>query len=130
VFLGGSRLKKFMESVEAVTAASPRTASETVSPTAVTQVAATADQDSEQTAATVWAPLLSAGLKLVQALTAAPGGNGNGSGGAQSAASSLIETDNRTGHTYLKLPMPEPRIVRELGEALSRLVSSLAKRSE
>jgi hypothetical protein len=85
-------------------------------------------QPTAATAAAVWAPLLSAGVKLVQALTATPGGNG--SGVAQSAASPLIETDSGTGQTYLKLPMPEPQIVRELGEALSRLVSSLAKRSE
>jgi hypothetical protein len=31
---------------------------------------------------------------------------------------------------FKKLPMPEPQIVREIGEALSRLVSSLANRSE
>jgi superfamily II DNA or RNA helicase len=167
VFLGGSRLKKFMESVEAVTAPSPRTASETASPTAAGQMViareqgdeaisamssgskpaealkpsqhhmktrqptvatAPADQDGKQPAATDWAPLLSAGLKLVQALTAAP--EGNGSGVAQSAASPWIETDSQTGRTYLKLPMPEPQIVRELGDALSRLVSSLATRSE
>jgi len=167
VFLGGSRLKKFMESVEAVTAASPQTDSETASPTVAKQVViaqeqsneansamisgskpaealkpsqhdiktrqpttatAPADQDGKQPAATDWAPLLSAGLKLVQALTAAPGGNG--SGVAQSAASPWIETDSQTGRTYLKLPVPEPQIVRELGEVLSRLVSSLASRSE
>ena len=166
VFLGGSRLKRFMESVEAVTAASAQTASETVSPTAVEQVVtareqsndatsamgsgsipaealkpsqhdtkadhptaatAPADQASNQTAAAAWAPLLSAGLKLVQALTAAPGGNGNGV--AQGVASPWVETDTQTGRTYVKLPMPEPQIIRELGEALSRLVTSLANRS-
>jgi hypothetical protein len=169
VFLGGSRLKRFMESVEAVTVASAQTASATASPTTASQVVtareqsndatsamgsgsipaealkpsrhdlktrqptaatAPADQDGKQSAATVWAPLLSAGLKLVQALTAAPAPSGNGSGVAQSAASPWIETDTQTGRAYLKLPMPEPQIVRELGEALSRLVSSLANRSE
>jgi hypothetical protein len=94
-------------------------------PTAAT---APADQDGKQTVSAVWAPLLSAGLKLVQALTAAP--SGNGSGVAQSPASPWIETDTQTGRTYLKLPMPEPQVVREVGEALSRLVSSLANRSE
>jgi superfamily II DNA/RNA helicase len=169
VFLGGSRLKLFMESVDAVTAASARTASESASPTAVRQVVTArepsndatsplgsgsvpaealkpsrhdmkthqptaptppADQDGKQTAAAVWAPLLSAGLKLVQALTAAPAPSGNGSGVAQSAASPWIETDTQTGRAYLKFPMPEPQIVREIGEVLSRLVSSLANRSE
>jgi len=169
VFLGGSRLKRFMESVEAVTVASAQTASATASPATASQVVtareqsndatsamgsgsipgdalkpsrhdmkthqptvatAPADQDGKQTASAVWAPLLSAGLKLVQALTAAPAPSGNGSGVAQSAAAPWIETDTQTGRTYLKLPVPEPEIVRELGEALSRLVSNLANRSE
>ena len=168
VFLGGSRLKRFLESVEAVTTASTRAASETVPPTAVRQVVAnaqeqsndtasamssdsipteavklfqhdvkprlrtaatpTADQDDKQTGAAVWAPLLSAGLKLVQALTAATGSNGSGS--AQSAAAPWIETDTQTGRAYLKLPLPEPQVVHELGDILSRLVSSLTNRSE
>jgi hypothetical protein len=112
-------------SIPAETLKPPRHDIKTRQPAAAT---APADQDDKQTAAAVWAPLLSVGLKLVQALTAAPGGNG--SGVAQSAASPWIETDTQTGRTYLKLPMPEPEIVRELGEALSRLVSSLANQSE
>jgi SNF2 family DNA or RNA helicase len=77
VFLGGSRLTKFMESVNAVT----ETVAE-VQPEPEAVPVATAplpDQATGSPLASPWAPLLSAGLKLVEALAARPGS-------AQSAA--------------------------------------------
>jgi hypothetical protein len=57
-------------------------------------------------------------------LAAAPPGNGNG----QPAASSpWIKTDAQTGRSYLKLPMPEPQLVQQLSDALSRLIASLGR---
>jgi hypothetical protein len=71
-----------------------------------------------------WASLLSAGLKLVESLTAASGGNGDGAAGA---GSRWIETDAETGRAYVKLPVPDAQVLQTLGDALSRLLSSLAK---
>jgi hypothetical protein len=73
-----------------------------------------------------WTSLLTAGLKLVESLTAASRTSGNGNGAA-AADARWIETDAETGRTYLKLPVPDPQVLQQLGEALSRLVSNLAK---
>src|SRR5439155_4525664 len=72
-----------------------------------------------------WAPVLSAGLKLIQALTSATRGGG-GAGAElnrneQRAAGSLaVVTDAQTGSSLLKLPMPVPQALRQLTDALSR----------
>lgn len=160
VLLGGSRLKRFMESVEAVTTAAAGPTSE-VPPAAArppvvagevtpfnsareVAVQASASSSGERgglsqqrapsgaAAATLenrqpgdpWASLLSAGLKLVESLTAASSGNGGGSAGASSR---WIETDAETGRAYVKLPVPDAQVLQTLGDTLSRLVSSVAK---
>jgi superfamily II DNA or RNA helicase len=150
VFLGGSRLTKFMKSVEAVTGvargvpsagpseSAPERSSEVtetpMQPQAVdARVAAAAVPTADPRlspplptdTANPWAPLLSAGLKLVEALAAAPRGDGKGQGNGQSAtAPPWIETDAQTGRSYLKLPMPEPQALRQLTEAISRLIGN------
>lgn len=164
VFLGGSRLKRFMESVEAVTAAAaqsgdersaatadsaagatprglspaaeprapiaqllppPQASEETLRPR--TAAAASPPAESVQPTPDPWAPLLTAGLKLMEVLASAAKGNGNGQ--TQGAVSQWTETDPKTGRTYLKLPVPEPDVIRQLSEALSRLVGGLARDS-
>lgn len=162
VLLGGSRLKRFMESVEAVTtaAAGPTTDAQLAvarlphvareappifdSPSgAVPQLSASPSGDpgdllrqhaasagaagtleNRQPLAVSWASLLTAGLKLVESLTAASSGNGDG---AAAFSSRWIETDAQTGRAYMKLPVPDPQVLQTLGDALSRIVSSLAK---
>ncbi len=163
VFLGGSRLTRFMESVEAVTTVSTQAGSTTEAHTAATDTPVIRDT-SERHVATIdsrtkpagvsqisrdvkearqrqitappamsdqgqpsnnqWAPLLTAGLKLIESMTAAPQGNGNATTGEVNPR--WIETDAQTGRTYLKLPVPDLQVVQQLSEALSRLVSSLA----
>jgi superfamily II DNA or RNA helicase len=159
VFLGGSRLSKFMESVEAVTAAVDTTqaaaaphdgrersddgvpheafaaaqpaeapssarAARVGKPTTVARPgapeAAAVPSTAEAPAGDPWTQLAAAGLTLVQALTAAADGGGN------AGANGLVEVDPRTGRSYLKLPMPPPDTVRQLGEALVKLVSGIA----
>lgn len=134
VFLGGSRLAKFMESVDAVTDGAVQAESEEKkvtprtqpAPVAKTPAATEPSATAVSTPSNPWTPLLSAGLKLVEALTAAPPSNGGGNGGEKAAtASTLIEIDARTGRSYLKLPMPEPQVVQQLSDALSRLIAGL-----
>jgi superfamily II DNA or RNA helicase len=162
VFLGGSRLKRFMESVEAVTTAAsgvaapgadaPRTsvglavavsdgaAATTPMPASLPPIsspsgndlagqrvpagASTGVREGSRPSSESWTSLLAAGLKLVESLTAASSGNGNAASGA---GARFIETDAETGRTYLKLPVPDAQVLQQLGEALSRLVSNLAK---
>ena len=135
VFLGGSRLAKFMESVDAVTGKAAEAGSESgtvagpkaalahkiplaAAPPSVTPQSAEALQNP-------WAPLLDAGLKLVEALAKAPCGNDEER--SSTALSPWVETDAKTGRSYLRLPMPEPQLVQQLGEALSRLIAGLGR---
>ena len=146
IFLGGTRLTRFMESVDAVTRrneqaevaatpplevrARPSPASEE-SVLAVT-AAPTPDAKTQEEAKSVdpWAPLLSVGLKLLETLAAAPPrkATGNGVGNEKSDKSGgWIETDGATGRSVLKLPLPEPQVLQQLTVALSRLVASLGR---
>jgi hypothetical protein len=71
-----------------------------------------------------WARLLDAGLKLIERFAAGQSGNGD----AQPATSAQwIETDPRTGKSYMKLPIPEPDKVQQVTEALSGLIASLRR---
>ena len=173
VFLGGSRLTKFMESVDAV-ARAPEEPAPTSKPEPVTSAGtrppqaveldmiasaamvstespisvdvsvagqAAADTSALPPAAPTassepsslqnpWEPLLSAGLKLIETLAAASRGNGSGGeppNDPPQATASWIEKDARTGRSYLKLPVPDPQAIQQLGAALSRLVAGLTK---
>jgi superfamily II DNA or RNA helicase len=139
VFLGGSRLAKFMESVNAVTGASMGTEREPPArqeprPTAASTRSAAAPRpplpvsQPVEVASNPWTPLLNAGLKLVEALAAAPSPNRDGDGKARVPATSpWIETDVQTGRPYLRLPLPEPQVVQQLSDALSRLIAGLGR---
>lgn len=148
VFLGGSRLAKFMEGVEAVTGVSAQAPftgalapgsnaapSGTRSPRVGTLPSvATSLREEPGPAATAsdpWVPLLGAALRLVESLNAAmPAGNAGGhDGGKTVAGSEWIETDSITGRRYLRLPMPEPRMVQQIGAALTQLIAGLGRQS-
>jgi len=135
VILEGTRLSKFMESVEQVTAASGSAEVETepaageavgselvrddedelAAPAAAAEIepAAPAPSAPPPSAAASWTPLLEAGIHLLGELAAASRGDG---------ASQWVETDQRTGQRYLKLPVPEPDAVQRLAESLLGLL--------
>jgi superfamily II DNA or RNA helicase len=113
VFLQGTRLSKFMETVDEVTGAMG--AAEAVdAPAAPPQAAA----QPEQPAADPWAPLVDGGLALVQDLirnhAALPGG-----------VDAAIERDPATGRDVLKIPLPQPQTLRRLADALADLLARL-----
>jgi superfamily II DNA or RNA helicase len=149
IFLNGTRLAKFMESVDAVTGKgalpaedpglgstetaapvtpairpAPRKRTAATAPAVPRQAAPPvhAVRDATDAAAEPWAALLDAGLKLVETLAGAQRGNGG-----EPPKTPWIETDKHTGTTYLKLPVPEPATVRRVTEALSDLVASLRR---
>jgi hypothetical protein len=129
VFMHGSRLSKFMESVEQATQAGAATPvqEEDVEAEAGLQpmsqpmpeapAAAAETTDSEvATAATAapanpWAPLLEVGLQLLGGLSGASG------------QAPLVETDPQSGRAYLKIPVPEPATVQRLADALRDLLT-------
>ncbi|MCC7414369.1 MAG: SWF/SNF helicase family protein, partial [Gammaproteobacteria bacterium] len=139
VFLGGSRLRRFMESVEAVTAVATADSPSAAPPASVqarlparnaitTDHARSTEKSGKpaggQPSVDSWASLLTAGLKLVESLASASSGNGNGAAGT---TPSWLTTDAATGRSYVKLPVPEPQVLQALGAALSRLASGLIK---
>ncbi|MFO1465286.1 MAG: SNF2-related protein [Steroidobacteraceae bacterium] len=140
VFLGGSRLARFMEGVTAMTGASvlpeparptrrePKPTSVSTQPPVADKVPPTISQPAAA-ATNPWTPLLNAGLKMVEALAAAvPSGKVAGNGEEKvAAAGPWIDTDASTGRPYLRLPLPEPQVVQQLSDALSRLIAGLAR---
>ena len=144
VFMNGTRLSKFMESVDAVTGAmgvaeeAPAAALDsTPAPSggvadlaalatvpvleAATAVVNEPDPAPPKQAADPWAPLLEAGLQWIAALTAPPAPGGR--------AESLprITTDPATGERSLQVPLPDPATVRRLADGLSGLLARLQR---
>jgi superfamily II DNA/RNA helicase len=144
VFLGGTRLKKFMESVEKVTGGIPAPMpSEEEGPGDANVVAGDETSEEERTAAVpreerqrservakpregrgrrredeVFGELLSAGALFLEKL-----GRALETPEARKGDLPLpIERDAKTGRTYLKLPVPEPETVRRLAELLGGLI--------
>ncbi len=143
VFMNGTRLAKFMQSVQDVTGkmGAPEATSESAG--AGADIAAVAGDDvapssmaaqepvvgaaatAEAAAAAPpepsdpWAPLVDAGLKLVASLAAGRTEAGRAGAGASCPS---IETDAATGRQVLKLPLPEPATVQRLADALQGLL--------
>src|SRR3989442_14469204 len=135
VFLGGSRPKRFMESVEHVTAdLPPPIVEEAADDAAAEPVVAEegVDGDSEVTAASVSArpaadPLshfLWSGLDLLAPVSSAAG---TGQAVAGATPPRLFERirDERLGQSYLKIRMPEPEVVDRVAQALQAVLESL-----
>jgi len=130
VFLGGTRLQKFMEGVEQATGAIPQPM-----PTPAEAAADTASADQQapiepevappvQAKETPWNDLVTTGLsfldKLSQALKETPAdpGKGPASGAIQ------VQTDAQTGQPYLKLPLPAKDVL----QGFANILAELAKR--
>jgi superfamily II DNA or RNA helicase len=152
VFLGGSRLTKFMESVEAATSAIPEPvpeeAEEAARPAAEPDgradgeaarrgrrgAAAAAEEEAGEAdrvaaaPADPWSGLLQVGMALLQQL-AAPAGGPGGSGPAAGApgVKAQVVHDERTGERYLKLPVPPPDVLDQALRAVGTLLESLRR---
>jgi superfamily II DNA or RNA helicase len=135
VFLQGTRLSKFMDSVERVTHA--------VGPAEALQAAEAGDsadvaladappveapssvaqdlQQPQRPSVDAWAPLLNAGLALITELAR----RGEGTHSAVPAA--WIERDAATGRECLKLPLPQPEVIERVAEALGTLARALRR---
>jgi len=119
--MGGTRLTKFMESVEATTTAVP-----SVSPTereeaveAKREFAGKPDVPARvaEPAADPWQALLQAGTALLQRVRTSTAGG----------ADSLVRKDERTGETYLRLPVPSPDVLNDVLGVLGRLLEGRGK---
>ena len=147
VFLGGSRLQKFMESVEAATAAVPAATPEDAESEpepvangrrhkgerkqASRRAAAAATDDDDVPAAPAndpWSALLEAGMAVLQQFGGSQAASG-GKAGTPSlpAIGSLLSRDPDTGEPFLKLPVPKPEVVDQALRAFGTLLESLRR---
>ncbi len=158
IFLGGSRLTKFMETVESATLAIPeatiedtdqalrappdeRSEAETSaarrrrrrlarSPLGVEsegEEEALPSPSGVQPIADPWMGLLQSGMALLQQLTRAGSSVGMTSSGNGLKSGSLVQRDEKTGETYLKLPVPPPEVVNQALRVLGELLQSVRK---
>jgi hypothetical protein len=141
VFLGGTRLKRFMESVEKVTSAIPAAslaepesapAAEAGGP-AGPGIVEELEQFAEPRGAAAappeqqaWNDVLSAGATLLEKLGQALDRGGRDSSGKSADTplgplAGLVSRDERTGQSYVKLPLPEQDVIHKIVSALSSL---------
>jgi superfamily II DNA or RNA helicase len=136
VFMGGTRLKRFMESVEKATDSIPQpmpqepqrpALAEVAEPAEPVEAAEPAPAPQEQ----LWADLATAGMslldKLGQALAAPKTGSQPGrqpGGGLGGLPSGMVTRDEQTGQPYLKLPMPEPETMQKIVEVFAALTKA------
>ena len=171
VFLGGSKLNRFMEQVEAATAAIPeemiedaeaalrmppgefagdgqadearrsgkagrggRKGRPAMAP-AGAPVPTESEPEDEPTGdgapSDPWSGLLQVGMALWQQFTAGTQngntGNGKAGGAVGGALQSLVKRDEKTGESYLKLPVPSTDVLDKALRAIGGLLESLRK---
>jgi superfamily II DNA or RNA helicase len=131
VFLGGSRLNKFMETVESTTKAIPEAMAEDAAEAPEPAASASASRvasapgdaaDGEAPAVTPaaadpWAGLLQTGMALLQQFAARPTTGGG--------LASLVHRDERSGETYLKVPVAKPEVLDQALKAFETLLQGL-----
>jgi SNF2 family DNA or RNA helicase len=143
VFLGGTRLKRFMESVEKATESIPTAMPAQAEPPVEAEEAVVeeraaeeAEEREERAAAGVapqqqaWTDALTAGLSFLEKIGAAlrpkEDEAAKEGGPAQSPVaaivSSLVAQDKETGEPYLRLPMPKPETLQKVADLLNALV--------
>ena len=140
IFLGGSRLNRFMETVEKATTAIPAAVVEERSEPA--RAGEPADQDGVASASRAqaeaspaapapdpWSSLLQTGVALLEQLTAASRATASPgqAGGTAGAGLSLVTRDERTGETYLKLPVPKPEVLEQALKAFGAPLENFRK---
>ncbi len=155
VFMHGTRLSQFMKSVGAATAAgSSAPGRPSVVPDAAglpSRPEATASGSAESApgpelrqaepiaaeaptvrgepgarasaASDPWAPLIDAGLGLLRSLSAAAPGDR----AAPGTSSLPVDTDPATGRRFVRLPLPDPAVLKPLDDALAALLAGLKR---
>jgi superfamily II DNA or RNA helicase len=144
VFLGGTKLKKFMESVEQATGSIPASMPREEEPQAEAPTngkkpkgtnghdASPFDfdvlsaEEKQSTPQAAWADVFTAGLSLLEKLQNAVAQDKPKESGTKSPTlpSGLIATEESTGQPYLKLPLPEPQVLQKIFDFINSLRGS------
>ncbi|HUT31500.1 MAG TPA: DEAD/DEAH box helicase [Sedimentisphaerales bacterium] len=131
VFLGGTRLKRFMDSVDKATGAIPEQMPQQGEPggdgeCTGQEISAKAKEEPAAVPQQAWVNLVSTGLSLLDKLGKGLLGveDRRRQGGAGAFSGLRIETDKVTGERHLKLPVPRKEIL----EGIANLLSEFSKR--
>jgi superfamily II DNA or RNA helicase len=145
VFMGGTRLKHFMESVEKATGSIPASMpAETPAPAdeeapdaeegengrampsrgPEAEEPATAESQPQRPApGALWSDVLTAGVNFLQKLTqTVAAGKGEAGTMPLSGLGSIVARDEPSGQPYLKLPLPNPEVLQQLLGILAPLL--------
>lgn len=121
VFLGGSRLTRFMETVEKTTAAIAEPVADDREEPQATEPGIAIRPDSAAVAAhDSWQAMVQTGLTLLDQL----GGIARTSAGAPDGLR-IVHRDPETGQAYLKIPMPSPEVLDRALDAFSQLLGRI-----
>lgn len=121
VFLGGSRLTRFMETVEKTTAAiaEPIT-DDREEPQAAEAGVATRREPAAVAAPDGWTAIVQTGLTLLDQLAVVARTSSDARDGLR-----LVHRDPETGQAYLKIPMPSPEVLDRALDAFSQLLGRI-----
>jgi hypothetical protein len=121
VFLGGSRLTRFMETVEKTTAAIVEpVADDREEPQPAEAGVAIRPDLTAVSAHDTWTAIVQTGLTLLDQLA----GVARTSHGAPDGLR-LVHRDQETGQDYLKIPMPSPEVLDRVLDAFSQLLGRI-----
>lgn len=136
VFLGGSKMKKFMETVERVSNAIPQqepsatTAQEAVEDSIIaeeanevvdTPLAEETPQDTITATVDPVQELISTGMKLLDTFGKSLQGQSGKMQAESSPLAALIKEDKKTGKSEIHIPLPDKETTQQLGNFLSGL---------
>jgi hypothetical protein len=135
VFLGGSRLNRFMETVQKTTEAIPQPPAQDPPqesegdgqlPVPESQRLAQPQDSPAVFSSDPWSGLVKIGLEFLQRVTA--GGHALADGRSiASAGLSLIHRDPQTGESYLRIPAPKPEVLQQVFGAIGMLMEQFKK---
>jgi len=130
VFLGGTRLKKFMDTVEtAVKAPSSPSPQDSGSPAVAPANLPSAAQGAQTNQGQVLGDLLTAGASFLNQLgQSLRQSRPQEPQDASSIASRIVEYDESTGQSYLKLPLPKGDAMQPFTSLLQTVVNTLQQK--
>jgi superfamily II DNA/RNA helicase len=125
VFLGGTRLKRFMDSVDKVTQSIPASMPPQAESTDPVPEKALEEEAAASAAPTQpdWAELLSAGLSFLDKLGRASSARAETPSEARPRVQ--VETDASTGQQHLKVPVPSKEVLRGIANFLNEVAGKL-----
>ncbi|MBI3823557.1 MAG: DEAD/DEAH box helicase [Planctomycetes bacterium] len=114
IMFGGSRLTKFIQTVEETTQAIPQVKTYDADGAMVMEKPTSRDRKGAEDP---WSGLVQTGLAFLQNLAAVSAAQPGAS-----ASSTMVTRDEKTGEQYVKLPMPKPEMLQQLMTALNALL--------